>query len=372
MSSKTGPDTSDLLLIGGGHAQVAVLKDWIDNGLPVERAALIDPASHARYSGTVPGIISGQHDETHGLVDLANLCERAGVERIEDRVVAIDPDARNVTLSGGEKASFTIASIDTGGVGRASDVLGSSDKLLDVRPIGGFIARWREIASELGGKPLHIAVVGGGAGGVELAFAMRNAKGMEPAPKVALIAGNDGLLPTLGSWTRGLVERELEKQGIPLIEHNAVLESGALSVDGQRLEPVDLVIAAIGSGAPAWPEEGGLATDPHGFIAVDRFQRSTSHPHILASGDVAQRVDRFVPHAGVHAVHTGPVLAANLRAMAEGTAPDETYIPRPASLFLMTTSRGEAIMAYGWLGGQGAWAQRWKEAIDKRWLDQYG
>ncbi|WP_394728596.1 FAD-dependent oxidoreductase [Altererythrobacter sp. GH1-8] len=372
MNETASLEAFDLLLIGGGHAQLAVLKDWIDNGLPVERAALIDPASHARYSGTVPGIISGQHDVAHGLVDLARLCERAGIAFVRDRAVAIDPDAREVTLGEGERVSFRIASIDTGGVGQAARVLGTSDKLLDVRPIAAFIERWHEIAAQVNGKPLNVAVIGGGAGGAELAFAIRNAKGMMPAPQVALIAGSAGLLPDLGSWVRGLAERELERQGIPLIEEDAAFENGALTVSGQTLEPVDLVIAAVGSGAPQWPGAGGLATDKQGFIAVDQYQRSTSHPHILASGDVAQRMDRRIPHAGVHAVHTGPILAGNLRALAEGREPAASYTPRPASLYLLSTGRGEAIASYGWLGAQGAWAARWKEAIDKRWLDQYG
>lgn len=372
METSENQNRFDILLIGGGHAQVAVLKDWSDNGLPVKRAALIDPAAHARYSGTVPGIISGQHGFDHGLVDLAKLCKRSGVKRIEDRVVEIDPDARTVELAGGRKCSFGIASIDTGGVGRAEAILGHSDKLLDVRPIGGFIEAWGEFAQTQKGKPLHLAVIGGGAAGVELAFAIRNAKGMHPAPQVALIAGNEGLLPELGSWVRGLCERELERQGIPLIEENAAFVDGALTVDGQKLEPIDLAIAALSSGAPDWPGTGGLATDNHGFIAVDAFQRSTSHPHVLASGDVARRIDREVPHAGVHAVHTGPVLATNLRCLARGAEPQVSYTPRAASLFLLTTSRDSAIMSYGWFGGQGRWAQRWKETIDKAWLDQYG
>ena len=372
MNEVQGPASYDLLLIGGGHAQLAVLKDWIDHGLPVAHAALIDPARHARYSGTVPGVISGQHDASHGLVDLARLCERAGIARIEDRVVAIDPGAREVTLSSGEKMAFRFASIDTGGVGRAERLLGSSERLIDVRPINHFLNNWQDIAQRNRSRQLHVAVVGGGAGGVELALAVRNAKGMEPKPRVALIAGKAGLLPELGSWVRGLAERELERQGVPLIEENAAFTNGALTVQGQPLEPIDVVIAAVGSGAPDWPSQGGLATDKVGFIAVDKHQRSTSHPHILASGDVARRMDTLVPHAGVHAVHTGPVLAANLRAIVDGQDPSETYTPRPASLYLLSTGTGEAMMAYGPIGGQGAWVQRWKETIDKRWLDQYG
>ncbi len=101
---------STLLLIGGGHAHVAVLADWITRGLPAGvRAVLLTPQPSLRYSGMVPGWIAGQHGLDDGLVDLAALAQRAGVQVVLDRCVGIDPDARIVTTAAGAQIAFDIA-----------------------------------------------------------------------------------------------------------------------------------------------------------------------------------------------------------------------------------------------------------------------
>ncbi|MEO1731655.1 MAG: hypothetical protein AAFR64_13075, partial [Pseudomonadota bacterium] len=75
---------ADILLIGGGHSHVAVLADWAREGLPANRAVLLTPEPALRYSGMVPGWISGEHTREEGLVDLAGLAKAAGVELVLD------------------------------------------------------------------------------------------------------------------------------------------------------------------------------------------------------------------------------------------------------------------------------------------------
>lgn len=338
-----------------------MLADWVRHGLPCARATLLTPHPTLRYSGTVPGWIAGQYERDFGLVDLAGLARRAGVELVLDRCTTINPDAGMVTTAGGESLAFDVASIDTGGAGRARSVLGDDPRLIDIRPIDGFVTRLATLP-----EVARIAVVGGGAGGVELAFALR-----QRAPMVSLITGKQGLLPDFSQGVRGLVAKELARQGIECLAEDARIEAGELKASDRSFEPVGAIIATLGSGAPEWPGAGGLATDAQGFIAVDRFQRSTSHPHIFAAGDVAARQDSCVPHSGVHAVHTGPVLAANLRSAMSGNEPHRSYTPRLASLYLLSTGRGEAIASYGPLAAKGRWAARLKHRIDNHWLAQY-
>lgn len=352
-------------MVGGGHAHVAVLADWIRGGLPCERATLLTPDCHLRYSGTVPGWISGQYDRDEGLVDVAALAERAGAALVLASCIAIDPEARRVVTDAGDRIDFDITSIDTGGVGRARDVLGDDPRLLDIRPIGGFVERLegREDAE-------RIAVIGGGAGGVELAFALRNRQ-RGASPDVSLVTGRDGLLTALSSAVRRTVKRSLDEQGITVLTAEARIEGGILMAGERAIDRVDLIVAALGSAAPEWPERGGLACEGGGFIAVDKYQRSTSHPHIFAVGDVAARQDRHVPHSGVHAVFAGPVLAANLRAVMTGGVPSDSYRPRWNNLYLMSTGDGGAIASYGPLAARGRWVSWLKHRIDTRWLSKY-
>ncbi|KEO90137.1 NADH dehydrogenase [Erythrobacter longus] len=354
-----------MMLVGGGHAHVAVLADWIANGLPAARATLLTPHRHLRYSGVVPGWIAGQYQREDGLVDLAALAKRAGVQFLLGRCTGIDPEARWVKTGGGQVLEYDVASFDTGGVGRAHNVLGKDKRLIDVRPIDRFVERL-ETAEKAG----DIAVVGGGAAGVEIAFAMRNRAGTKDA-KVTLIAGDDGLLPSFSAGVRRKVSRELAAQGIAVLNENARLSEGELVTTSGSCVPADIIVASLGSGAPDWPKAGGLATDSQGFIAVDQHQRSTSHPDVFAVGDVASRQDRHVAHSGVHAVMAGPHLARNLRDAVQGREVGSVYRPRPVSLYLLSTGNGRAILSYGPLSAQGAWVAKLKHAIDKRWISQY-
>lgn len=360
-----------LLLVGGGHAHVAVLADWIARGVPGgAHAVLLTPAPALRYSGMVPGWLAGQHGREEGLVDLAALAARAGVELLLDRCAALDPEARVVTTAGGARIGFALASFDTGGEGRGAALLGADPRLLDVRPIDVLVERLAALRTARRGAR-RVVVAGGGAGGVELAFGLRNLAGADPPPQVTLAAGEGGLLPGFAPGVRRRAARACAHQGIAVIAADARFEGGVLMAGTQSLEPADCVIAATGSAAPGWVRASGLATDADGFIAVDVHQRSPSHPHIFAAGDVAARTDRPLTHSGVHAVFAGPVLAANLRAAASGDVPRARYRPRRHSLYLLNAGDGSAIASYGPLAAEGRWVLALKHAIDKRWIGQY-
>ncbi len=364
-SGKRGAKT--LLLVGGGHAHVAVLADWARRGAPTGvRALLLTPHRHLRYSGMVPGWLAGQHERDEGQVDLAALAVRAGVAWIAGRCAALDPEARTVTTESGAAIAFDLAALDTGGVGRAAAVLGDDPRVLDIRPIEGFVER---IAASP--VPRRVVVAGGGAGGVELAFALRNLAAAETRPEVALVTGGGGLLPGFSQGVRSRAAAALMRQGIALHLADSQIARGAIRAGETSLEPAELIVAALGSAAPDWVRASGLAVDDAGFALVDAHQRSVSHPHIFAAGDVAARADRALAHTGVHAVFAGPVLAANLRTALSGTPPRRSYHPRWNNLYLMNTGDGRAIASYGRLSAEGRWVLALKHRIDKRWIAQY-
>ncbi len=359
------------MLVGGGHAHVAVLADWISGGLPARRATLITPSRHLRYSGMVPGWIVGRYSCDEGTVDVAALARRAGVEMVLDACVGIDPEACTILTTGGKTIEFGIASIDTGGIGRAHQVLGDDPRLIDIRPIGRFVEHLEEWRATQVDLTARIAVIGGGAGGVELAFALHNLHRNTGHPGVNFVTGAEGLLPDFSDAVRSTVRLAMDQQGIAVVEEDARFQGGALIAGEHPIGPVDLVVAALGSGAPEWAGQSGLATDEDGFIAVDRYQRSTSHPQVFAVGDVAARTDREIPHSGVHAVFAGPVLAANLRAVLAGARPGRSYRPRWNNLYLMATGDGAAIASYGPVTAQGRWVAQLKDWIDRRWIAKY-
>ena len=103
-----------LLLIGGGHAHVAVLADWARCGPPPQlRGVLLTPERCLRYSGMVPGWLAGQHTRDAGLVDLKALATRAGVEWIAGACTGLDPAARTALTDTGETIAFDLGNAGT-------------------------------------------------------------------------------------------------------------------------------------------------------------------------------------------------------------------------------------------------------------------
>ena len=358
-----------LLLVGAGHAHLGVIDDWRKHSPPRGRTLLVEPLDEMLYSGMVPGWIAGEYRASELAIPLGPLIAEAGLEWHQARLVRIDPQARIAYLDNGETLAFDICSIATGGAGQASDVLGANERLLDIRPLGGFISRWQVLRES---EPLHrrIAVVGGGAGGVELAFGFRNSSHWRDC-SVTLVTGAGGLLPDHAEAVRERVAEELEAQCIAVSLEDAAIRDGALMAGERSLEPLDLIAAAVGSGAPDWPAVSGLSVDENGFVQVDEHQRVCGFEHILAAGDVARRTDKSVPHSGVHAVYTGPVLAKNLRRMLDGKPPRRSYSPRFMDFYLLNTCRGEAIASYRRFGLQSRWLRRVKDWLDSRWIRRF-
>ena len=153
-------------------------------------------------------------------------------------------------------------------------------------------------------------------------------------------------------------------------EGRAVGVEGGLLIDGEQMLAVDAIIAATGSRPAPWLGASGLALAEDGFVAVGDGQRSISHAAVFAGGDVASRVDALHARSGVYAVRAGPVLAANLPRALNGEAP-LPYQPQKRSLYLLACGPQKAIVSWGGFAASGAWAWRWKDWIDRRFMRQY-
>jgi NADH dehydrogenase FAD-containing subunit len=128
-------------------------------------------------------------------------------------------------------------------------------------------------------------------------------------------------------------------------------------------ESFDLVIWTAGAAPLPWLRNSGLATDAQGFVLVDDKLRSVSHPEVFAVGDCATLRD--APHAksGVYAVRHGEVLAQNLRG-----GELRSYAPQRRALALLSCGARYAIAEWSGWSAEGAWAWRWKDRIDRRWI----
>lgn len=93
-----------------------------------------------------------------------------------DSVIGLDADRRCVALESGTQINYDFLSLSTGGETDLSCLDTAGDRVLAVRPLDLFVRRWPHILSAVKQKPdYRLIVVGGGAAGIELAFAARHA-----------------------------------------------------------------------------------------------------------------------------------------------------------------------------------------------------
>jgi selenide,water dikinase len=203
----------------------------------------------------------------------------------------------------------------------------------------------------------HVAVAGGGAGGAELAMALRQRGG-----EVTLYSERTVFGPQLA--TR--VERALRRTRVDFRPGMRVdkVEPGPVVVAGAARQQFDLVLWATGAAPVSFLSNSGLALDERGFVRVDASLRSVSHPEIFALGDCAALGEA---KSGVHAVRHGRLLAQNLRNLAAGL-PLAAYRPQARALLLLTCGARYAIASRGDWSAEGRWAWWWKNAIDRRWM----
>ena len=372
---------TDIVLIGGGHAHVEVLRAFAMAPLEGVRLSVIARDVLTPYSGMLPGYLAGHYDHDEAHVDLRPLAARAGARLIHAAATGLDPQARRIAIAGRPPLRFDLASLDIGSAPAMPDIAGAGHAI-PVKPVDGFLARWQTVEERAlaGEGTFHVVVVGGGAGGVEVCLGLFHrlrrrlveAGGDPDRLKFALVTDSPVLLPRHGRGVRRRMHEAFARAGVALhIGHRvgAVSEDAVSCDDGLVLTAQACVMVTTAGPAP-WLGDTGLALDGDGFVAVDACLRSLSHPHVLAAGDIAAFTPRPLVKNGVYAVRQGPRLADNLRRLAQGLSP-KPFQPQRQTLALITTGQRHAIASRGPLALEGAWVWRWKDAIDRRWMDKY-
>ncbi|MBC6439147.1 MAG: selenide, water dikinase SelD [Rhodospirillales bacterium] len=371
----------DVVLIGGGHAHVEVLRSAAMAPVPGVRLTVVARDTVTPYSGMLPGYLAGIYSHAEAHIDLRPLCARAGARLIHAPATGLDPEARIVTFAGRPPLRFDVAMIDIGSTPVVADIEGA-ERALPVKPVDLFLDRWMAVEDAVlaSDGPWHLTVVGGGAGGAEVCLGLANrvrerlsAEGDDPTRvRAALVTDGDTLLPRHNPGARRRMADAMTRDSVAvhLERHVArVAEDHVLCVDGTEI-PVDTTVLVTGAAAPGWLRDTGLALDDGGFIAVDRFLRSHSHVNVFAAGDVAGFTEQPLVKNGVYAVRQGPLLARQLRNIAAGR-PLEPFIPQHRTMALISTGRQHAIGSWGSLAFDGDWAWRWKDRIDRVWMEKY-
>ena len=353
-----------LLLAGGGHSHVLVLRQWALR--PQSRPAsgsvtLVSRYPTSLYSGLVPAVVAGLATLESARIDLKRLCQQAGVRFLQAEITGLELGPRQLLLQGGERLDWDILSLDVGAITPAP-----ADGAMAVKPLEPFLAWVNGLPA---GAPLRLR--GGGASAVELALAL----GRRGHPCRLLLRGPDLALGSPAANRAG--ERLLAAAGV------------ALERNGCHQGPADL--ACTGSQAPHWLATCGLPVQPgSGRVLTETSLTVQGQRGVFAVGDCGLVGAQPRPAAGVWAVRAAAVLATNLeRSLAEQLLAEpplavppqalRCWTPRRHALQLLGDSgasrpgrQPRALALWGpWVLGPTTWLGGLKHRIDRRFMDGF-
>ena len=376
------PIIKDLVLIGGGHSHIAVLKMFGMKPIPGVRLTLLTRDIHTPYSGMLPGFIAGHYDFDEAHIDLGPLCRFAGARLYHDSAVGIDTENRKIHCADRPAVPYDLLSINIGSTPKLENAGGAGTEIIPVKPISNFLGRWEALRQRVleADHPLRIATVGAGAGGVEITLAIQYALKQLLAetdksalePQFHLFYDGPEILPSHNFKVRNYFEKVLKERNVQLYPGSRVesVSEGKLRREDGMEVPLDEILWVTEAAAPSWLGDSGLAIDENGFVKVNDSLRTLSHPDIFAAGDVAAVVNHPRPKAGVFAVRQGMPLAKNLR-RALVSRSLRPFVPQRLFLSLISTGDKRAVASKGEWFYKGALVWLLKNWIDHRFMKKY-
>lgn len=383
-SNSTIVPAAQVVLIGGGHSHVEVIRRYGMLDHKPFQLTLITDAPAAAYSGMLPGLVATHYERPEAHIDLGHLCLRAEVRFILASVTHVDLKKRVILLSGGRPPlAYESVSFDIGSRPTIPNIPEMASISIPVKPVGAFLQRLDQIDAAIAHAspehPFRIVIMGGGVAGCEIALSLSYRWSRElrwiGRYRIKVLEAAGAVLGALPAKARKTIIQEMRRFQIQ-IATNLNLSgfdhlTKKLTFSNATPTDADAVIWATNAAAHHWLAKTGLALDETGFIAVKDTLESISHEGVYATGDTASLPDSLRrPKAGVFAVRQGPILFENLCRRFRGL-PALHYKPQKKFLILISLGSRRAVAVRDKLTWQGAWLWAWKDRIDRLFMEKY-
>lgn len=285
--------------------------------------------------------------------------------------------------------AFDAISLDIGSASRGLlSTKGALEYSIPTRPISDLVKRFDKETDELKAKKVSqvdLVVIGGGAAGIELSMSVMGR--WQPILgkdniRVTLLDSGSQLVPNETPVNREALVRIMKEKGIT-IKHNCFVDE--VQKDFLRLangQEIGFTHCLWASGAESHDltfrlRNRGLSVSERGWIRVNKYLQSVSHPYVFAAGDcnVMEGIPKgSPPKAGVYAVRSGPILIENLTKFLANEKPEESwkeYIPQDDFLKLLVCGDGTALGFRFGIPIHGKWVFQLKDAIDLSFMNLF-
>lgn len=354
-----------VLLVGAGHAHLGVIAQAERFRAAAIELTVVEPGSFW-YSGMATGMLSGAYARDDDRIAVDRWCALHGVGRAVERAVGLDHRHRRLWLASGQTLDYDAVSFNVGSDVDLTAFAGAQREaaVWPVKPVRTLWLLHVALRDAMRHDAVaHIAVVGGGAAGCEVAAniaALVAGSGL----RVALYTQAPRLWPDAPRSAARRMSRVLARRGVDIVFDTRIVGKAGrslLAADGRRFV-VDHVILATGLVAPQITRASELPADAQGLKVGARLY-SPADPRVFAVGDCVHFLPRPLPKLGVHGVRQAAVLAHNLIA-GLSNRPYRTYRPRAHHLMILDLGDGTALARRGRFWWHGAASLAWKRRLD--------
>lgn len=354
-----------VVIVGGGFGGCKTALELANKkGIEV---TLINSSNNFEYHGALYRSATGR-SPMEVVIPIEDMLKRAkNVEFVLDTIARIDPAKNRLISETGHEYHYDQVVLALGNQVNYFGIKGMEQNSFAMSTIPQTIAlrnHLTQLFREHGSKP-GIAIVGGGASGVELAgevnhYAKMVAEkygGNQSEPKVLLIEGADRLLPNLDPVVSARAYKRLKELGVELRLNTKVnsCEQGKVCLSGEDII-ADVIVWTAGSCAVNfYLEHPKVFTLERGRVKVDQYMRATAYGNVYVIGDNA-----FTKHSGMAqtALHDAKYVAANFVRLSKSQKPIE-YHPRKPT-YVVPVGPNWAVLQTDkrQLSGYRAWLER--------------
>lgn len=240
-SYKPLPDAQlkNVVVVGGSFAGFLTAKRLTETLPTGYRVVLVERSSHLNYLFAFPRFSVAKGYEKYGFIPYSGIAKNApqGIfEHVQD--TAVDVTEKAVVLKSGAELEYECLLLATGTSSTLPSKVASTER-------GGALQELRGMQERIG-QAKRIAVVGGGAVGVELAS---DIKDFFPEKEVALIHSRAQLLPTFGKRLHEYVMGRMKELGVAvrLNERPEIPSEGnTLKFRNGEEETFGLIVSIVG------------------------------------------------------------------------------------------------------------------------------
>lgn len=356
-----------LILAGGGHGHINILKEIRNKDLSGLEITLITDFARQYYSGMLPGFIEGIYTEEEISFDVEDLCKKAGVKYIHEKILEIDGD-RKLLITDKNTYDYDFISMNLGSLSREEFEINPNNSTY-VKPIArivDFKGKLDQTFKENPKDKKKLVIVGGGASGVELSLSIATAY---PNLDLEIFTKNSQLLPIFNQKSREKLDLINENKKIRAYTGERVLEiKDDRIITDKREATYDFLIVSTGFKGPEIKYTGFEKTEDNYLLVDDNLKANET---AIAMGDmVTIKSYPKTPKAGVFAIRQAPILYQNLMKMIKGEKDLISYKPQTKYLQVLNCGEKKALLNYSKAAFYGSLSWRLKDYIDRKYMEK--